>query len=431
MLDDLRKSIQHNERWALKDWVEGAKLLVIVTDVHGLKGGDYLQFAVAHLPIEGKTAKAKARAAYDLYLLGYGEPGQPTNGDLVIQECEAQAKLRPHNFEWPHWRTVTARLRRAAQETEQGDGIQAGDAEDADPDTDEPDEDTTVDPLAQMDADNQRLRTELDAARQSYKSERAASEEAQDALHRLRADITLVLSISEKSLWDVIPPPEPPPDPEPEPEPLPEPVNETVPEPRPRTAEEAVDLIYRRRQTETCETVAETLHSVPMEDWERDDFDRLKETLDSAAVWSGDHNDMAHTLFWLERAPILFGTASGVLIFDDGLKVLTWPEAMTRIAPRLEEDKRERELRRRRQEMEGILRTKLPEKRKLKRMKALLNEVMALQPTTIGAEEERAMIFIDDMTKDDERFRECRTFADYLRLAIEITAPAPQLPAPL
>ena len=148
MLDDLRKSIQHNERWALKDWVEGAKLLVIVTDVHGLKGGDYVQFAVAHLPIEGKTAKAKARAAYDLYLLGYGEPGQPTNGDLVIQECEAQAKLRPHNFEWPHWRTVTARLRRAAQETEQGDGIQAGDAEDADPDTDEPDEDTTVDPLA-------------------------------------------------------------------------------------------------------------------------------------------------------------------------------------------------------------------------------------------------------------------------------------------
>ena len=140
---------------------------------------------------------------------------------------------------------------------------------------------------------------------------------------------------------------------------------------------------------------------------------------------------MAHTLFWLERAPILFGTASGVLIFDDGLKVLTWPEAMTRIAPRLEEDKRERELRRRRQEMEGILRTKLPEKRKLKRMKALLNEVMALQPTTIGAEAERAMIFIDDMTKDNERFRECRTFADYLRLAIEITAPAPQLPAPL
>ena len=264
MLDDLRKSIQHNERWALKDWVEGAKLLVIVTDVHGLKGGDYVQFAVAHLPIEGKTAKAKARAAYDLYLLGYGEPGQPTNGDLVIQECEAQAKLRPHNFEWPHWRTVTARLRRAAQETEQGDGIQAGDAEDADPDTDEPDEDTTVDPLAQMDADNQRLRTELDAARQSYKSERAAREEAQDALHRLRADITLVLSISEKSLWDVIPPPEPPADPEPEPEPLPEPVNETVPEPRPRTAEEAIDLIYRRRQTETCETVAETLHSVPM-----------------------------------------------------------------------------------------------------------------------------------------------------------------------
>ena len=83
---------------------------------------------------------------------------------------------------------------RAAKEKEQGDGIPAGeDAEDADQGADEPDEDTPVDPVAKMDAENQKLRVELDAARQSFKSERAAKEEVQDALHRLRADITRVL----------------------------------------------------------------------------------------------------------------------------------------------------------------------------------------------------------------------------------------------
>ena len=39
-----------------------------------------------------------------------------------------------------------------------------------------------------MDADNQRLRAELDAAQQSFKSERATREEAQDELHRLQQE---------------------------------------------------------------------------------------------------------------------------------------------------------------------------------------------------------------------------------------------------
>ena len=72
-----------------------------------------------------------------------------------------------------------------------------------------------------------------------------------------------------------------------------------------------------------------------------------------------------------------------MLIYEDGLKVLTWPEAMERIAPEVEEAKRKRELERRQQEMQRIIRTKLPAKRKLKAMKSLLDEVMALQPTTI------------------------------------------------
>ena len=60
---------------------------------------------------------------------------------------------------------------------------------------------------------------------------------------------------------------------------------------------------------------------------------------------------MAHTLFLFEEAPILFGTSNGVLIYEDGLKVLTWAQAMERIAPELEDAKRKRELKR--QEQEG------------------------------------------------------------------------------
>ena len=436
ILDDLKKNIQQNQRWALKDWVEGAKLLVIAADVHGLKGDDYVQFACSHLPIEGKSSAAKARAAYDLYLLGYAEEGQPANGDLVTQECEAQAKLRPHNFEWPHWRTVTARLRRAAKEKEQGDGIPAG--EDADQNPDEPGEDTDqnpdepVDPLAQMDSENQKLRANLEAARQSFRLERAAKEEVQDALYRFRSDITRLLSTSEEAMWDAMPPPPPPEPPE---KPEQEVASETAPEPEPpRTGEEAIRLIYRRSQIETCETVAEALHSVSMQDWERDDFDRLAEALEGCAQWIGDHND-AHTFFAFETSPVLVGTADGVLIYEDGLKVLTWPEAMERIAPEVEEAKRERELGRRQQEMRRIMGTKLPPKRKLKGMKSLLDEVTALQPTAVRPEAERAIDFIRAMPKDDDRFADCQTFDDYLHKAAEITAPPEQpkmlmLPAP-
>jgi hypothetical protein len=141
------------------------------------------------------------------------------------------------------------------------------------------------------------------------------------------------------------------------------------------------------------------------------------------------------TLSAFERTPILFGTADGVLIYEDGLKVLTWSEAMERIAPEVEETKRKSELERRQQEMRRIMRTKLPAKRKLKGMKSLLDEVTALQPTTIRPDAERAIDFIRAMPKDDERFADCRTFDDYLCKAAEITVPPDQpkvllLPAP-
>ena len=83
--------------------------------------------------------------------------GRPaSNGDLIIAECEAQARLRPNNYVWPAWREAAKRLRKAAQEAEQGDGIPTADVkeevEDADPDA--PIEDAPVDPVAQMDSES-------------------------------------------------------------------------------------------------------------------------------------------------------------------------------------------------------------------------------------------------------------------------------------
>ena len=64
-------------------------------------------------------------------------------------------------------------------------------------------------------------------------------------------------------------------------DPEPKPIDEQAvadPEP-PRTVGEAINLLYGRRQAETCESVAEALHLAPMQDWEPEEFDRLKEAL--------------------------------------------------------------------------------------------------------------------------------------------------------
>ena len=168
-----------------------------------------------------------------------------------------------------------------------------------------------------------------------------------------------------------------------------------------------------------------------MRDWERADFDRLKEALDSVADWYGDHNDMAWTLFSFESSPILFGTSNGVLIYDEGLKVLTWAQAMECIAPELEEAEREREFERRQQEIQRIMAHEASFEAQAQGDEVPAGGVMALQPTTIRPEAERAIDFIRGMSKDDERFAECRTFEDYMSKAAEITAPPePPPPAP-
>ena len=217
-------------------------------------------------------------------------------------------------------------------------------------------------------------------------------------------------------------------DPEPEPSIIDEPIGE------PRTWDEAVDLIYRRRQSETCETVAEALHSVPMRDWEQEDFDRLKEMLDGCAEWFGDHNGMVNAFFLFETSPILFGTAQGVLIVEDGLKVLSWLEAMERIAPQLKADKERRDRDLREAQVRQITHKTLPAKRKLKVVKALIDELIALQ-VTFQPDGVRAVEFIRGLSRDDERFADCATWNANVTLAGKLSEPEPKpsvlrLPAP-
>jgi hypothetical protein len=207
--------------------------------------------------------------------------------------------------------------------------------------------------------------------------------------------------------------------------PPPEPRAEELIQEPPRTENEVLDLIYRRKQTETCESIADALRHVQMQDWEPDDFDRLAKNLEAHAQWDGDHNGMAHEFVMFAGVPALFGTADGILIYDDGLKVLRWAQAMARIAPQVEEAKCRREAERRREEGRQIISSRLPAKRKLAAMKTRLDQLTALQPTTINPETALAIDFIRAMLKDDERFADCRTFYDYLLKAIEITLPPP------
>ena len=136
------------------------------------------------------------------------------------------------------------------------------------------------------------------------------------------------------------PAPEPPPRSDEQPHTEPVPPDDPAPtETRQRSMAEAVDLIYAQGQQRTLESVASVLgqcddHRV----WDEDDIDQLRNALEGAADWYGEHNSTAQTFFSFETSPILFGTAAGVILYEDhGLKVLTWSEAMERIAPEVAE----------------------------------------------------------------------------------------------
>src|SRR6185312_260805 len=94
-----------------------------------------------------------------------------------------------------------------AQERDQGDGIPAGEGtEDEDQDEDGPHHEEDVDQVAAMEAQIQHLRSDLEATRQAFTSERAHREEIQESYYRMRAEgVFAVLGASEKAVWEMVP----------------------------------------------------------------------------------------------------------------------------------------------------------------------------------------------------------------------------------
>ena len=401
LLDDATKRIQHHQKWALREWIEAAKLLVVMQEHHGYRGERYEQFALAHLPI--KTT----RDAHSLYLLGF-------HGDAVLAESEAQEKL-VSNYEPPHWRSIVARLRREAQKKEQGDGAGADPEGKDKAEEKETEPDAKSDAADEMDARDARiheLQDELAITKQTFRSERAKLEERIETL----SDVSKLLRASEKAMWDTMPAspsPEPPTalEPPPTPEREPEPAWESL------TIGGAISMIYAIEGAATCSAVRDILARCDLSCFDSKDFTCLQQRLEGAAQWQGDHYDLACSFVWFEEsARVIFATAQGCVVYERGkVCVLSWEDAAERIAPQMERHRREV---RNWQFADVTLRTKLPAKRKLKKAKELLNALLA-QPG-ITTTDQAAVEYIRAMTADEPQFGSCRTFRDYMHNASDV-----------
>ena len=216
---------------------------------------------------------------------------------------------------------------------------------------------------------------------------------------------------------------------EPEPVVTPEPVVEPVSEVA-TTWEDAVDLIYQRRSIETCESIAEVLRGMPLDAWEYpDDFNRFHDAMHEKAdlQWRGADNHLAYSYMAYAPGQILFVTTEAVLVYEDGtLRILTWEDAGAQIAPQLKLAEEKRAAVRRQEKVREIMQKKLPAKRKLRAVKTLSDEYLALQD--VGPEAARAIEFIRGMSQDDERFANCATWSDYVILAGKLSDAAPNDP---
>jgi hypothetical protein len=96
-----------------------------------------------------------------------------------------------------------------------------------------------------------------------------------------------------------------------------------------------------------------------MRNCEREAFDRLTEALEGVAKWHA-HGETAQALRSFKTVPVQFCGADGVLMYEDGLKILKWTEAMERVVPGMGKAKHDREVEHRRNEMRKIMRTELP-----------------------------------------------------------------------
>jgi hypothetical protein len=232
-------------------------------------------------------------------------------------------------------------------------------------------------------------------------------------------------------------PVQPDPDTEPDPDPTPLiPDPDPMPTLRPISGKhgqgpfEAIDEVYRLPIETTCQMVADLLRHYPLDRWERDDFDQLVEGLEGRADWS-QCAAIVEPFFALDTTvshKVFCTEAEGVLEYRDGrLEICSWESIEQRIAPALAEQRRRVAERRREQRGRDILNARLPKVRKLKAMKALIDEILTCQPT-ISEKSQQVIEYIRAMSRDDPQFADCTTFIQYLDKANEIIDQIPEKP---
>jgi hypothetical protein len=220
------------------------------------------------------------------------------------------------------------------------------------------------------------------------------------------------------------------PDPDPELDPVPTPSfpdPDSMPTLRPISGErgspfDAIDEVYRQPIETTCQMVVVVLRQYPLDQWDKDDFDRLVEGLEGRAEWS-QCAAIVEPLFALDTTgshKVFCTETEGVLEYrDERLEICSWESIEQRIAPALDEQRRRIADQQREQRGRDILDTRLPKVRKLKAVKPLAQEFLTCQPT-IKEQGRQAIDYILAMSQDDPQFADCATVMQYLLKATEI-----------
>jgi hypothetical protein len=196
---------------------------------------------------------------------------------------------------------------------------------------------------------------------------------------------------------------------------------------------DAIDAVYRLPIETTCQMVADLLRHYPLDQWDRDDFDRLVEGLEGRAEWS-QCAVIAEPLFALDTTDLhkVFCTETeGVLEYRDGrLEICSWGSIEQRIAPALADQQQRRTAERQRERYRDILWRRLPKVRKLKAMKALIDEILTCPPA-MNEQGQQVIEHIRAMSRDDPQFADCTTFMEYLIKARDILEQIPEGPSRL
>jgi hypothetical protein len=165
-IEALKIEERRGARIALESRLQIARLLVIMHDHHAYRGSRYEEFAQAH--------GIKKTDSHGLYLVG------TVAGD-VMQKCEAEAKLNPHNYEWPHWRKVLRDIKKSLTSGGDDGEAEGDDAEDAE------EEPAEVDPMAELVRERDNLKAQVAAITQQHRNERARREEIEEQLNHAEA----------------------------------------------------------------------------------------------------------------------------------------------------------------------------------------------------------------------------------------------------